>query len=62
MKKLILPLILLTLISLSNYSLAQNFEKLSVTLPSISGAVAWGDYNSDGKLDIIVQGECNIPF
>jgi hypothetical protein len=50
-----LVFLLLLIVSPSVYS--QPFIDASVTLPGVSSSsVAWGDYDNDGKLDILLTG------
>ncbi|MDB6059337.1 MAG: regulatory domain of in-like proprotein convertase, partial [Verrucomicrobiales bacterium] len=36
----------------------ETFQELATSLPGISGAngIAWGDYNGDGKIDLLISG------
>lgn len=74
MRKHIQIFVLFSIISLNNYSYAQTFEKITLSLPGFqdsryatvpynagAGAVQCGDYNSDGKMDIVIQGTGTTP-
>jgi len=53
MKSIFIFCVLLSLIGIGNTILGQNFEKLPIVLPDVSGSAQWGDYDSDGNLDIV---------
>ena len=63
MRKLIQIFVLLSFIGLNNYSFGQTFEKMSVDLTGAgwsteagAGPIQCGDFNSDGKMDLVIQG------
>ncbi|MEG3922122.1 FG-GAP-like repeat-containing protein, partial [Microcoleus sp. T3_A4] len=42
--------------SILNYSITFE-EEIGANLPGVNGNAAWGDYNKDGKLDILLTGD-----
>jgi hypothetical protein len=51
------PLILLSLTLIASRAGAQQFTEVDPHLPKyLQPCVAWGDYDGDGKLDVLVAG------
>jgi len=49
-------LVLIALISIASFG--QNFEAVSISLPGVNhGGSCWGDYDNDGDLDLLLNGQ-----
>ncbi|MGD8780702.1 MAG: FG-GAP-like repeat-containing protein [Ignavibacteria bacterium] len=52
-----------TLFNMSDEDWIAIMEETSITLPNVSsGSAAWGDYDNDGDLDILLTGACSSGY